>query len=193
MVAGVAELAASSTPTRLAGTWRPCRRGRCFAGNSYSSKIPAQGCVPKRGGTPGAGIQDAGNGDSGVLESEIHELRIQGAGTRDSVGIMASRPHGTRIQGCRNRELRAAWDLDSRMPKTVTLKAEILAHWEPGFRGGGTMASWQLTGPLAPGIPAGSDAGICNTGRHSQRRLAFVTPAGCAQCCQIPGGMLHLE
>ena len=136
MVAGVAELAASSTPTRLAGTWRPCRRGRCFAGNSYSSKIPAQGCVPKRGGTPGAGIQDAGNGDSGVLESEIHELRIQGAGTRDSVGIMASRPHGTRIQGCRNRELRAAWDLDSRMPKTVTLKAEILAHWEPGFRGG---------------------------------------------------------
>lgn len=118
---------------------------KVFCGKQLFKQNPCSGMRAERVGTPGTGIQDAGNGDSGVLESEIYESRIQGAGTRDSVGTMVSWPHGTRevlvrqlgglvvtrasrlrgtrIQGCRNQKLRATWDQDSRMPKTGTLKA----------------------------------------------------------------------
>ena len=117
---------------------------KVFCGKQLFKQNPCSWVRAERVGTPGTGIQDAGNGDSGVLESEIYESRIQGAGTRDSVGTMVSWPHGTRevlvrqlgglvvtrasrlrgtrIQGCRNQKLRATWDQDSRMPKTGTLE-----------------------------------------------------------------------
>ena len=131
-----------------------------------------------------------------------------------SVGIMTSWPHGTRTQGCRNQELRNTGTRDTENRDSGVLELGFrLEPWLPG----NSQVPWLPDKGLSVGVhswlpgnlrilwPQGYREAVTLAGRSTVRRgltlsgraqhwlTAFVTPAGCAQCCQIPGGMLHLE
>ena len=50
---------------------------KVFCGKQLFKQNPCSGVCAERAGTLETGIQDAGSGDSGVLESEIYESGIQ--------------------------------------------------------------------------------------------------------------------